>query len=108
MFNEIRKSQWPSQPENLNRVFKSEGYLVQEYIADGQIRLSINCVQMGINRWIDGISWDVLQGIKNKIGYGDKCAIEIYPPEKDLVNVANMRHLWIVEMPSFAWRNKKC
>ncbi|MGL0761287.1 DUF4222 domain-containing protein [Citrobacter freundii] len=56
-------------------------------------------------RWKDGISWDALQEIKNAVGYADRDAVEIYPAQKDVVNVANMRHLWIVNEPlNFAWR----
>ena len=59
----------------------------------------------GSGRWKDGISWDALQEIKSAVGYGDRDAVEIFPAQKDLVNVANMRHLWIVpESIPFAWR----
>ena len=47
------------------------------------------------HRQPDGITWDELQSIKNQIGYQDFLAFEMYPPEKDVVNVENMRHLWI-------------
>ena len=41
-------------------------------------------------------------------GYGDQWAIEIYPAEDETVNVANMRHLWLMaEAPSVAWRRKE-
>lgn len=45
--------------------------------------------------------------VKRLVGYADKCAIEIYPPDQDIVNVANMRHLWVVDMPDFAWKKDK-
>jgi len=48
---------------------------------------------------------EALQEIKSAVGYGDRDAVEIFPAQKDLVNVANMRHLWIVpESIPFAWR----
>lgn len=32
-------------------------------------------------------------------------AVEIYPAERDIVNVANMRHLWVLpERLPFGWR----
>ena len=47
-----------------------------------------------------------LQEIKNTIGYKDKFAVEVYPAENDIVNVANMRHLWVLPKPlGFEWRN---
>lgn len=53
----------------------------------------------------DGISWDELQEIKSEMGRGDRFAVEIFPATNDLVNVANLRHLWILpEPPPFAWR----
>lgn len=48
-----------------------------------------------------------LQHLRTEAGYADRCAVEIYPPDQDIVNVANMRHLWIVEMPDFAWKKDK-
>ncbi len=44
----------------------------------------------------DGIPWDELQAIKQE-ALGPRCrAIEIYPPEHELVNETNLRHLWEV------------
>ena len=41
----------------------------------------------------DGISWDTLQQIKNDVLGGDICAVEIYPPENEVVNEVNMKNL---------------
>lgn len=82
-------------------------FLVQEFQEDnGVIRLTVNTTSIGgSGRWKDGISWDALQEIKSAVGHVDRDAVEIYPAQKDLVNVANMRHLWIVpESIPFAWR----
>lgn len=82
-------------------------FLVQEFQEEnGVIRLSVNTTSMANSgRWKDGISWDALQEIKNAVGYADRDAVEIYPAQKDVVNVANMRHLWLVNEPlTFAWR----
>ncbi len=52
--------------------------------------------------------WDELQRIKSECGYGNTDAIEIYPADDDVVNVANMRHLWILDSRiPFAWRKQK-
>ncbi|MFJ5980162.1 hypothetical protein ACIQCX_04495 [Enterobacter cancerogenus] len=82
-------------------------FLVQEFQEDnGVIRLTVNTTSIGSSgRWKDGISWDALQEIKSAVGYSDRDALEIYPRDSDVVNVANMRHLWITPEPiSFAWR----
>jgi hypothetical protein len=54
---------------------------------------------------LDNIPWDDLQRLKTECGYGMFDAVEIYPNKRYEVNVANMRHLWIMADPlSFAWR----
>lgn len=41
----------------------------------------------------DAISWEILQAVKSKI-LGDVMAIEIFPPNIEVVNLRNTRHLW--------------
>lgn len=41
------------------------------------------------------ISWDELQKIKNHF-WGDRIAIEIYPPRGQVVDAAEMRWLWVL------------
>lgn len=61
-------------------------------------RLTVNRTEMGRDgRWRDGITWDELQDLKRQAGYGEAMAVEVYPPDSEVVNVANMRHLWIVD-----------
>lgn len=53
----------------------------------------------------DGITWDDLMQVKRDCGFANCWAVEVYPADEDVVNVANMRHLWILnEAPAFAWR----
>ena len=42
----------------------------------------------------DGITWDVLQAIKNEVLGSDVTAVEVYPATDRLVDGENMRHLW--------------
>lgn len=44
----------------------------------------------------DGISWDTLQAIKDELLGEEVLAVEIYPPANQVVNEANIRHLWEV------------
>ncbi len=78
--------------------FRNRHYLVQVYRQDCWIRISVN--RTGLNpenrRWFDGISWDALMKIKKAVGYGDRDAIEIYPSDQKVINVANIRHLFIL------------
>lgn len=90
------------------KAWRSREFLVQEFAAlpDGVFRLSVNRthVDPGSLRWVDGITWDDLQRLKREAGYGDREAVEIYPPDGCVVDVANIRHLWILpdRMP-FSW-----
>lgn len=90
-------------------VYRSREFLVQCFKEKNVIRLSINrtVIDKGGTQWADGIKWDDIQDIKNHLGYADKCAVELYPPESCVVNVANMRHIFILEKePEFMWKNK--
>jgi len=51
-----------------------------------------------VKRWDggDAISWDVLQAIKDEMLGKHVVAIEVYPAEYDVVNEANIRHLWAI------------
>ncbi len=105
---------YPSIPkrDNLLGVWISKKFLVQIYQEPNRIvRLSVNKTSLqgtgfrkeGNMAWAE-ISWEELQEIKNEVGYGHLCATEIYPPESKVINVANMRHLWVLpEEPSYMW-----
>jgi hypothetical protein len=98
-------------PVGLVNVYRSREFLVQEYqvIHDAvECRLSINRTSLDGKRWAAEISWDDLQSIKNQCGYSCFDAVEIYPQHWNVVNVANMRHLWILktEIP-FKWSKDK-
>jgi hypothetical protein len=91
------------------RVLRSREFLVQVYEeANGILRLSICRTELdrsGMFR--DGITWDQLQRLKALCGYSDRDAVEVYPPDADLVNKANMRHLWVLNpgnQLTIAWR----
>ncbi|EAA8526599.1 hypothetical protein NV054_000945 [Salmonella enterica subsp. enterica serovar Cerro] len=105
----VPEESWPIKLHDpkRSRVWVNAYFLVQEFQEEnGIVRLSVNTTSMSAQgRWRDGISWDALQDIKNACGYEDHDAVEIYPRANDVVNVANMRHLWIVKDPlPFAWR----
>lgn len=98
--------------ENLIEVWISKKYLVQIYaIQTGIIRISVNKTSLqGVGFRKDGnmawaeISWEELQDIKNTVGFEDHCAVEVFPPAELVVNVANMRHLWVLaDCPKFVW-----
>lgn len=78
-------------PPGLERLLESARFLVQD-CARGPGRVLMVQHLDGS----DGITWDDLQWIKRAAGYGDREAVEVYPLDDDVVNVANMRHLWIL------------
>lgn len=108
----IPRELWPVTFKNvcLTQVWRSRRFLVQVYEnehPDVVARISVNRTTPGsnIDRWEDGITWDDLQDIKGQLGFGFGMAVEIYPAANRIVNVANMRHLWVlVEELPFAWR----
>lgn len=104
----VPRDTWPDcLPDRLFEVWRSRAFLVQVFREpDGVIRLSI------MHTWVDdagraqdGIAWGELQRLKAECGFGDRDAVEVYPAERDVVNVANMRHLWILPTPlKFKWK----
>lgn len=90
-------------------VWRSRDFLVQLYQEPAAVRVTVNRTHApnGID-WAEGISWDELQRLKAEIGRGDAWAVEIYPADEHVVNVANMRHLWLLTEPlAFGWRTEK-
>lgn len=86
--------------------WRSNRFLVQLFNDSGTQRITINraAIDEKTGRWLDGITWDEIQAIKRQIGFGERYAVELYPADADVVNVANMRHIWLVDAPAFAWR----
>ena len=89
--------------------WRSREFVVQAFTIPGcVVRLSINRthVDPATMRWVDGITWDELQALKSQAGYGDREAVEVYPPDAHVVDVASIRHLWVLPAPlPFSWRS---
>lgn len=107
---EVPRDHWPPALQSftrVSRVWRSQDFLVQLYDESGPALFRLSVIRTSIrgDRWADGITWDELQRIKREVGFGDCDALEVYPADRDVVNVANMRHLWIMRDPvPFAWR----
>ena len=108
---QVPKSRWipcPWDEQNRIAVFRSRKFLVQIFQeAGGYIRLSVNRTELakGGDRWEENIGWDELQKLKGEAGFSDYWAVEVFPPALDVVNVANMRHLWVLpSRPDFGWK----
>ena len=109
---QIPRSQWPpteiAPPATLKEMWRSKKFLVQVHREPKKIiRLSIMRTDWDFDqkRAPDGITWEELQELKSQAGYYDRDAVEVYPNGRDVVNVANMRHLWILPQElDFKWR----
>lgn len=107
----IPASHWPITPSTREKqigVWRSRSFMCQAFDAGaGVVRLSFNRTEVdeATYRWRDDITWDDLQRLKREAGFGDREAVEIFPPDDSVVNVANMRHLWVLPAPMpFSWR----
>lgn len=106
---QVPREQWPEDPEQKRiGVFRSRQFLAQVFREESGFRISVNRTRLNNRgRWDDRITWDELQRIKRQIGFGDNWAYEVYPPDGDVVNIANLRHLWIPnEPPGFGWKKR--
>lgn len=107
---EIPREQWPPRASGATserlRALRSRDFLVQEFRERGHIRLSVNRCEwdVEVDSWREDISWDDLQRLKAEAGYADRWAVEVFPPASEVVNVANMRHIWLLdEPPPYGW-----
>lgn len=106
----VPESDYPAKPPpKLQQVWRSKDYLVQCFYENSSTilcRLTVNRIGIdGNGGWTQDIPWEDLQRLKAEAGYADYDAVEVYPADKDVVNVANMRHLWVMFEPlDFAWR----
>lgn len=102
----VLPEEWPSHPPRLIQVWRSSKFLVQVFDEPGgMLRLSICRTVHNGDSWVDQITWDELMQVKRECDLADRDAVEIFPADRDIVNVANMRHLWVTAHPvAFAWR----
>jgi hypothetical protein len=107
---EIPRGLWPMSQTKQTHVWHSRKFLVQMF--DETPFQGIDTRRISVCRvtlqndgaWEEGLSWEDLMQVKREIGFGDWYAVEIYPRDIDIVNVANMRHLWLLGAPlSIGW-----
>jgi len=97
----VPESSWPPySPANAGKmvmVFRSSEFLAQVFDEAGGTRISVTRTRLnGRGDWDDGIHWDEMMKVKRECGFGEVSFVEMYPPDADAVNVANMRHLWLM------------
>ncbi len=87
--------------------WRNNEFLAQLFDENGHLRLSVCRTKLTPNRqrWAEGITWDELQAVKSAVGFADRWAVEVFPPDVEVVDVANMRHLWLLDdPPAYGWR----
>lgn len=106
ILTKVNESIWPVRYKNIISVFRSKTFFVQVFKEQNATRLSICRTSIDNNgHWKADIKWEEIQEIKRQIGFGDRLAVEIYPKDKDIINVANMRHLWVLDYDlDFGWK----
>lgn len=87
------------------QAWESKEFLVQMYDAPlfngiDTRRLSVSRVTLQDDgQWEQNLTWEELMRAKRECGFGHWYALEIYPRDIDIVNVANLRHLWLLAVP---------
>jgi len=109
VLEDVPRERWPERRPGGSyptRALWSQQFLVQVFEESSGFRMSVNRASVDRRgRWDENIAWDDLQRLKHEAGYGDWWAVEIYPPDSHVVNVANMRHLWLLDAPpSYGWK----
>lgn len=96
----ISKKMKERNSEAPDEVWRSRDFVLQKYGNEKEcrpVRLTFSRAMVRRDgHYVDGITWDELMELKRQAGYGDRLAIEFFPPDADIVNVANMRHLFVV------------
>lgn len=80
---------------NISRAYKNDIYSVQVYVNETEW----GTVDQFVIRRHDEHpihSWSELQRIKDELAGADRTAIEVFPAQRDLVDVANLYHLWVL------------
>ena len=108
----VPKEEWPKDNlyPDLKEVWLSNRYLAQVYVEGGGV-LRVSCCRTTLNSngigWEENLTWDEMMQIKREICHSESYAVEVLPPDDDIVNVANMRHFWILPDHVVGWRAKE-
>jgi len=101
----VPREAWPFEAPDMLEVWRSRNFVVQVYAEkNGYVRMSVQRTTHTGTNWQDGILWDELMALKRECGRGDLDALELFPADSDVVNVANIRHLFFPPEPvAFKW-----
>lgn len=103
------REDWPTPNDKVLRVWRSRGFLVQGFAEPAPVVIRLSILRTALEAgggWQQDITWEELQRLKREAGFGGFEAVEVFPQDSDVVNVANIRHLWVLPagyLP-FGWR----
>lgn len=84
-----------------DQCWEGSGFVAALFSFQGASRLSIARIDFSP----EPLSWEDLQSVKSKCGFGMLDAVEVYPRDCDIVNTGNVRHLYLMLTPiPFAMR----
>ncbi len=87
---------YTSHAMDLREVWRSKKFTVMVWNvpADTKISIQRNEWNPSTRRYADGITWDEIMEIKRDIGLGESTGVEFFPADTDVINIANVRHIW--------------
>lgn len=90
--------------KGIEAVYANDTYIVEKYVGHPDLYCDYRLVikrwdKKPIHNWLD------FQHIKNSIAGPERVAVEVYPPASELVDTANIYHLWIMyENEDLPWK----
>ncbi len=96
---------YSSHPQDIEHIYRSKKYTVilwkigvgfAGYNLGQRFSISRNEWNSKDRRYKDGLTWDEIMDIKREMGFGERTAIEYYPADSEVVNLANMRHVFLI------------
>lgn len=90
---------YTSHASDLREVWRNKQFTVLVWRVPGGTKMSVqrNEWDSHTRRYKDGITWDEIMEIKRAIGFGNMCGVEFFPPDDEVINIANVRHIWFIE-----------
>lgn len=82
--------------KDVNAAHRNEVFCVLQRTVGNAIHLAVSSLS-GIRP-----TWHEMQRIKDELAGEDKTAIEVYPPRSEIVDEADMFHIWVVDPLPFS------
>ena len=96
---------YSSHPQDIEHIYRSKKYTVilwkqgidPTLLMGQKISISRNEWDSKSRRYVGDIVFDEIMEIKREMGLGEEKCIEFYPKDSELVDLANMRHIWVIK-----------